>query len=434
MAKYYSEYYWHRLDNAAKIFPAISNAKSPNVYRFTARLTEPVQPELLQNALEKTLEVIPTFCVKMRRGLFWYYFETNFSKPVVKEDNRYPCTKIDKLSNNGYQLRVTYYKEKINLEVFHALADGTGALAFLKELLYRYLRLAHPDKVPLQEKADHEEYTNNQLEEDSFVQMERKSGDSVENPISPKAFHIEGVKLFGSELRVIQGIMPLGQVLQLAKSKNTTVTGLMVSLLLYSIQESQARFINTKKSLVACVPVNLRNYFKSVTLRNFFTYVDVKIPFYQKDYLLDEVIAETTEQLKQHLTKEELEPKINYNVQAQQRLALRVVPLFIKNLTLKLIHKRGEKGQTTTMSNMGRIDLPPEQAKFVERFEVMLSVTNYQRLKTALCSYGDQLVLSFTSGLDDTDIQRFFFHTLVQMGVPVTLACNDPEEEDNEVL
>ena len=45
--------------------------------------------------------------------------------------------------------RVTYYKCRINLEVFHVLTDGMGGINFLKELTYQYLRLAHKD---LQEK------------------------------------------------------------------------------------------------------------------------------------------------------------------------------------------------------------------------------------------------------------------------------------------
>mgnify|MGYP007007140302 CR=1 FL=1 len=45
----------------------------------------------------------------------------------------------------NYLFRVTYYKSRINLEVFHVLTDGMGGINFLRELTYQYLRLVHPE-------------------------------------------------------------------------------------------------------------------------------------------------------------------------------------------------------------------------------------------------------------------------------------------------
>ena len=63
----------------------------------------------------------------------------------MREEYTYPCMFINPHENNDYLFRLSYYKKRINLEVFHALTDGNGALTFLKEITYQYLRLKTPE-------------------------------------------------------------------------------------------------------------------------------------------------------------------------------------------------------------------------------------------------------------------------------------------------
>lgn len=72
---------WRRLDNTAKIFPVIANEQMSQVFRISVTLKEPVDPDILQQALEDILPHIRNFRVKLRRGLFWYYFEENTRIP-----------------------------------------------------------------------------------------------------------------------------------------------------------------------------------------------------------------------------------------------------------------------------------------------------------------------------------------------------------------
>ena len=92
---------WRRLDNTAKIFPVIANENVSQVFRISVTLKEPVDPELLSRALEEILPEIRNFRVKMRRGLFWYYFEENDRIPQVKRENTYPCRFMDPPHQSG---------------------------------------------------------------------------------------------------------------------------------------------------------------------------------------------------------------------------------------------------------------------------------------------------------------------------------------------
>ena len=43
---------WDKLDNTANLFPVIAGEKMTNTYRISVVLTEEIQPELLQEALD----------------------------------------------------------------------------------------------------------------------------------------------------------------------------------------------------------------------------------------------------------------------------------------------------------------------------------------------------------------------------------------------
>ena len=123
---------WSRLENAAKIFPSTTSREDTKVFRFTCELTEMVQEAPLQAALEETLEIFPFYRYSLRRGLFWYFYEESREKPVVREEHLPPCSKLYHPDRHGLLFSVTYYRCRINLEVYHSLTDGTGALAFLR--------------------------------------------------------------------------------------------------------------------------------------------------------------------------------------------------------------------------------------------------------------------------------------------------------------
>ena len=136
---------WDKLDNTANLFPVIAGEDMTNVYRISVILKEEIKPEKLQEALDIVLPKFDGFNLRLRQGVFWFYFEENGKKaPRVRKEDNYPCRFIVQNKNRSYMFRVTYYRCRINLEVFHVLTDGMGGINFLKELTYQYLRLVHP--------------------------------------------------------------------------------------------------------------------------------------------------------------------------------------------------------------------------------------------------------------------------------------------------
>ena len=64
---------WRKLDNAALAFPLVTGKDDTRVFRFYCELREAVDEEILQKALEETMEKYPLFQAVLRKGLFWFY-------------------------------------------------------------------------------------------------------------------------------------------------------------------------------------------------------------------------------------------------------------------------------------------------------------------------------------------------------------------------
>ena len=121
--------------------------KYSTVFRLSVVLEEEIKPEILQNAVLETLDKYQSFKVKMKTGLFWYYLEQNNKEPIIEEEQDYPCKYINPRKNRGYLFKVTYFKNKISIDIFHSLTDGNGGTTFFREIIYTYLEMSHSEEL-----------------------------------------------------------------------------------------------------------------------------------------------------------------------------------------------------------------------------------------------------------------------------------------------
>ena len=122
--------YWRRLDNSAKIFPISAGKKYSTVFRLSVVLKEKVNPEILKKAVNKALEQYEFFKVSLKSGFFWNYLEYNAKEPIIEEEKEYPCKYIEPKENNNYLFKVTYFDQKINIDIFHSLTDGNSGAGY----------------------------------------------------------------------------------------------------------------------------------------------------------------------------------------------------------------------------------------------------------------------------------------------------------------
>lgn len=77
---------WRKLDNAALAFPPATDKNDTRVFRMYCELTEEISPQILQDALDRTMKKYPLFQVVLRKGLFWFYLERRDIRAVAKEE------------------------------------------------------------------------------------------------------------------------------------------------------------------------------------------------------------------------------------------------------------------------------------------------------------------------------------------------------------
>ena len=350
--------------------------------------------------------------------MFWYYFEENGKKsPTVHEEHTYPCRYIDEHRNRSYQFRVTYYGCRINLEVFHSLTDGNGALNFLKELTYQYLRLSHPE---LGEKYGNRLHKDT---EDSFLQNYKKSR-FEKSYKSEKAYILKGSMFPEGKMGIIHGHMPVDAVKRAAKKYGATINEFLVSVFIWSIYQEYLKGMPSKRPITTSIPVNLRPYFNSVTTKNFFVMVTATFHPKTENQPFEDVIGEVKESLREQITKEHLEEIFSYNVTGEKTMILRTIPLVFKKIGMKYIYNMAASANTATITNLGNIQVAPEYEDYVDHFSVILSRSKGQNLKMCLCSYKGTLTSTISSVMKDTKLQKAFYRYLVANDIPVTIESN----------
>ncbi len=123
---------WMRLDNAAKIYPAAKRRNWNNFIRLSATLTETVDVAVLRSALDVTVRRFPSIAVRLRRGAFWYYLEEIPKAPDIQPEKSCPLAHVPFGQVRQCAFRVLVYHDRMAVEIFHAVTDGTGGLIFLK--------------------------------------------------------------------------------------------------------------------------------------------------------------------------------------------------------------------------------------------------------------------------------------------------------------
>lgn len=410
-----------KLDNTANLFPVIAREGMSNVYRVAVVLKENIEPELLQQALEQVLPYFEVFRARMRRGLFWYYFETNRNPaPRVYEEDNYPCMYINPYENREYQFRMTYYKNRINLEVFHAVTDGNGALSFLKEVTYQYLRYKYPDLARITD--DNLEVDTSLDREDSYVKNYKRS--AKKGYKTEKAVIVKGERFPINQFGIIHGYVNLPDIKRVSKEYGVTINQYLIATFIWSVYKEYLKSSESSKPISVCVPVNLRPYFESDTTKNFFVIVSAVFKPVKDKYTFEEVLGEVAQSLHEQIQRDNLEKLFSYNVSNEKNLILRAVPLFIKNIAMKQIYRTSARANTSTITNLGVVKVPEVYQDYIDKFYAVLSMSQGQNIKGAVCSYGDTLVFSFSSCLRETSIQKSFFRKLSQDGISVSVETN----------
>ena len=429
---------WRKLDNSAKIFPIDSDKNFSAVYRMSVLLTEDINPKILKDAVNKTLESFTSFKVCLKRGFFWYYLEENTKEIIIDEEKNYPCKYIDKNTNNGYLFKVTYYKNKINVDTFHSLTDGSSSIEFIKAIAYNYIDLAHPDEtknIPEMEVKQNIE-VNDKNTEDSYMKNYQKSLKSPKGGKRAYILHGRRIPLYG--VNVTHGFINLKQIIKRCRKLKVTVTQYFTAVLIYAkYQEYLEKYKNRKlkKPIKICIPVNLKKYFESTTITNFFSYISINASAKELDLLdFNKVLEFVHDDFKKKLDKTEIARTMMKNIKLGNNIGVKLIPLFLKRPIVKISYIEIRKYSTTTLSNIGKVNVLPEYQKYIDNFLFLIAPDRGEKIKCSTMSYKDNIIFTITSILKNDGVEKKFFEYLEKENTTVQIETNGVRENNESKL
>ena len=405
---------WYRIDNVSKVFIASRNRRDPRVIRLSCTLTEEIDPGALQQAAELAAAEMPSFQMSLHRGLFWPYLATCRKGIKVLPETLPPCSAVYTGDSRELLYRITYFRRRINLEIFHVLTDGTGAMEYLYRILGHYLKLKHPEiSLPTAASSSAADRA-----EDSFRNFYGQKP-ALKTP-NPRAFHVKGGKLPFKQTRFYEVHLPAGEVLKLAREAEVSLTSYLGALLMLSIyQEMPAR--DRKKRIAISLPVNLRNYYPSATSRNFFNSVLVSRVMSGEESL-KEIAEDFSRQLKEKTAPEAIHVQMDSFQRWEENKLIAIAPLWLKNLVVRGFTKREMSAVSATLSSMGRLTPPEELLPYLERFSAFSST---QQIFLTVFSFRDDLTLSFSYAFNNPNVLRNFVTALTGRGVKVNVTATE---------
>ena len=419
---------WLRLDNAAKIYPAARTQDWSNVFRLSATLTETVDMAVMKTALDVTVRRFPSIAVRLRRGVFWYYLEQLTEAPAVREESSYPLTRMSREEIRKCAFRVIVYDRRIAVEMFHSLTDGNGALVFLKSLVAEYLQQKYGIRIP----AEHgvlgrlDEPAEAELE-DSF---QKYAGTVSASRQERTAWRLGGTPESGGFLSVTCFELSTKDVLAKAHDYNVSLTTFLCAAMMMAMQNLQKESVpnpRRRKPLKVLIPVNLRKLFPSRTLRNFALYTTPEILPQLGEYTFEEICQAIRHRMGLDITPKQMSMKIATNVNSERIMAVRLMPLFIKNMVMKAVFDSvGEKKSCLTLSNLGSVRLPEEMIPYVETMDFILGVQATAPYNCGVLSYGDKLRLNFIRNIREPKLEYHFHCVLRDMGLCAEVQSNRP--------
>ena len=417
---------WMRLDNAAKIYPAAKRRNWNNFFRLSATLTEPVDTEVLRRALDVTVRRFPSIAVRLRRGAFWYYLEEIPKAPAIQAEKSCPLAHAPFYEVRQCAFRVLVYHERIAVEFFHALTDGTGALVFLKSMLAEYLSQKYGLVIPA------EKGVLGRLEEPSAEEVEdsfaRYAGDVKLSRREATAYHLSGTPEPDGYKDIVTMMIPADKLRDCARGFGISVTELLCAAMMQAILDIQAKDVPrraARKPVKVLLPVNLRTLFPSATLRNFASYITPEIDPRMGDCSFDELCQLVHHKMGMENNRRTMRAKFAANVASERSPVLRVMPLFIKNIAMKAVFDTvGECKSCLCLSNLGRVELPEVMTPYVTRMDFIIGVQARAPHNCGVITWNGTAYINCIRNIREPALELAFYRVLHRLGLPVKVESN----------
>ena len=405
---------WYPLDNAAIIYPLSMRYRTVPMFRVSIYLKEEIVPEILQMALNFTIKRFPSFATTLKKGFFWHYLDSTKRRFSVEPEKIIPLRSLKIETTGSQSFRVSYFRNRISVELFHVLTDGSGGIIFLKTLAGEYLRLlgyhiSCTEGVWNIEDTPRDGETCNEF---AKAEVKEVTGGFMNNAAAQMSGHISPLR----PVQVLHFEMDSNKLLKTARENNATVTAYLTALMTVA-----ARYAceETKGEIKIQIPVNMRKFNHSKTIRNYSMYFTVDTPV-DKVTNKKDILPDVMKQIKYKSGQEEMEIMMGTTVKLVQ--SLKLIPLNIKRPVAKIVYGfLGDRVNTTFLSNLGVVKLAEDMGEHVEKFDFVLGPSEICRANCSLITFKDKSVFSITKMTSDPAFEEKLLSLLEDDGLHVDM-------------
>ncbi len=409
---------WYPLDPGEKLYPLGMKQGEMPMFRLSVYLKKQVVPELLQMALNFTIKRFPSFATTVKSGVFWHYLDSTKRRFSIEPEKGIPCSPIHVSSSGSQVFRLVYRQNRISIEFFHVVTDGTGGMIFLKSLAAEYLRLAEGVEIPAEADAydvwNVEDTPDAQETANEFLHIQMYKGGSgfTEKP----GLQLSGVLSKTRPCRVLHFEMPSAQLVEKAHAAGASVTAYILGMMFlshkYATEEPEGM-------IQIQVPVNMRKYHPSRTTRNFSMYCFIGLNL-SEITTLPEILSKIAEQLREKSAQEPMDKMMSTSVKMVN--GLKPIPRFIKKpVAERLYGFLGDRLISNTLSNLGVVRMPAQEAAEIEGFDFLLGPSSINKAACAMVSFGDTAVFTITKTTVDPSFEKRMEKLLTDEGLSVTI-------------
>jgi NRPS condensation-like uncharacterized protein len=408
---------WMKLDNAAKIYPAVTRGELTGVFRISIVLNSPVKITALQQAVKEASLVFPSFSVELCRGFFWYYLEYNGQPPRVHIDEGPPCQAFPKSTKGEVMYRILARGNRISAEFLHIITDGGGAMMYFKTLLniYHQFSTSNPSAPPLFPDAPDKESARETT--DLFKKHFKKNFPRPDKLAT--AWHLPYKLQKAPRFRTISFILPTDKLLGTAKSFNSTITEFLTSVYLHSLQELRNREKRGSLHIRVQVPVDLRRRYDAVTTRNFSVFVMPEIDMRMGQYSFTEILQEVKIAVGLMTNEKRITKIISRNVSGEYNPVVRIIPLFLKSPVLRIAYKKfGISQFSGVLTNIGKTEIS-ETGTHELKLLFIIPPPPDPRVKVScgIATLGNNTIITFGSVTGNKSLEQSFMRFLTGTGI-----------------
>lgn len=410
---------WFPLDDAAKVYPLSMKYGQMAVFRLSIYLKMPVIPELLQIALTFVIKRFPGFATTVKKGFFWHYLDTAKKRFSVEPENGLPCRPI-KISGSGSQpFRVIYYKNRISVEFFHIMTDGTGGMTFLKTLTAEYLKLTGVEYLPSEGVLGINDTPTANETSNEFSRADKSGGNS--GFLDKPAVQMSGKLTKGKPYQILYFKINATELKAVAKKYNATITAYVLAQLFIAGKYATD---DQNGEISIQVPVNMRKFYPSQTMRNFSMYCGIRLSISDITTAAG-IIPEIARQLEEKASLKAMSEMMNSTQNMVK--SVRYVPLFIKAPIAGLAYGfLGDKIFSNTLSNLGVVKMPDELAGYIDSMDFVLGTALTNRAGCAIVTYGQTSTLSISKTTNDPSFEEKLYELLSLDGMEIRVEGSEP--------